>query len=69
MNTSDSTYRPDGRGDGSPPRSGLGWRYAAFFVALLTLNYILAALFFATAPKPRVTIPYQPDVHLAGACR
>jgi len=60
MNTSDSTYRPDGRGDGSPPRSGLGWRYAAFFVALLTLNYILAALFFATAPRPRVTIPYQP---------
>ncbi|MBV8562952.1 MAG: ATP-dependent zinc metalloprotease FtsH [Actinobacteria bacterium] len=62
MNTSDDTQqRPDGRNDGNQQGANLGWRTIAFFVGLLILNYVLAAAFYASTAKPRVTIPYSPN--------
>jgi cell division protease FtsH len=53
--------RPEGRGDEPLSRKlGLGWRSVGLFALLLLLNYLLAAAFFGTASKPRVTIPYSP---------
>jgi cell division protease FtsH len=52
--------RPEGRGDEPPRKLGLGWRSVGLFALLLLLNYLLAAAFFGTASKPRVTIPYSP---------
>jgi cell division protease FtsH len=48
--------------DNRPPQDklGIGWRSVGFFLGLLVLNYILAALFYAATAKPRVTIPYNP---------
>ena len=61
MNTpGDTTQRPDGP-TGDPQKPGLGWRSLAFFAGILILNYILAALFYASTAKPRVTIPYRPN--------
>ncbi len=60
MNTqADTPQRPDGQPD-DPRTPGLRWRTLGFFVGLLLLNYILAALFYAATAKPRVTIPYRP---------
>ena len=51
----------DNKQSGPPKQSpGVGWRSAGLFVALLILNYILTAIFFAAVAKPRVTIPYSP---------
>ena len=55
----DTTQRPEGHTD-NPRKPGLGWRSLAFFVGILILNYLLAAIFYAAAAKPRVTIPYRP---------
>jgi cell division protease FtsH len=52
--------RRDGGGDEPPRKLGLGWRSVGLFALLLLLNYLLAAAFFGTASKPRVTIPYSP---------
>ncbi len=60
MNTSaDTTQRPDRRPD-DPRKAGFDRRTLAIFAGLLLLNYALAALFYAAAAKPRVTIPYRP---------
>ena len=61
MNTpSDTTKRPGGH-TGDPRKPGLDWRQTiGLFAALLILNLILSALFYAAAAKPRVTIPYRP---------
>jgi cell division protease FtsH len=40
------------------PRFRPGWRWFAFFVALLALNYYTASR--ATQPTPRVRVPYSP---------
>jgi cell division protease FtsH len=55
-----SADRPEGQGDEAPRKLGLGWRSFVVFALLLLLNYVLAAAFFGTASKPRVTIPYSP---------
>jgi cell division protease FtsH len=52
----DTTQRPNG----DPRKSSLGWRPFAFFAGIMILNYILAAVFYAAAAKPRATIPYRP---------
>src|SRR5258708_15414372 len=41
-----------------PPRFRPGWRWVAFFVALLALNYYTASR--ATQPQARVRVPYSP---------
>jgi hypothetical protein len=42
--------RSDDRGDQSPapPKHNIGWRMVLVFLALVALNYMLAAMFFAT---------------------
>ncbi len=54
--------RSDDRGDQSPtpPKPSFGWRTVLFFLALVALNYTLAAIFFPTTEQPRVDIPYSP---------
>src|SRR3954452_12164225 len=49
--------KPEGRPPVSPPR--IGWRWIAFIVAALAINYVLAV---ALGPKenPQVTVPYSP---------
>src|SRR4051812_28357070 len=58
---------PDGRGTPAPPKPEgraprpprIGWRWIAFIVAALAINYVLAV---ALGPKenPQVTVPYSP---------
>jgi cell division protease FtsH len=46
-----------------PPekKSGIDWRQTiGLFVALLILNYVLAAIFYGGSSKPRITVPYNP---------
>src|SRR3954463_12951932 len=49
--------KPEGRTPVRPPR--IGWRWIAFIVAALAINYVLAV---ALGPKanPQVTVPYSP---------
>jgi cell division protease FtsH len=66
--TAQERSRPEGaagsddRGDQSPapPKPNIGWRTVVVFLVLVALNYALAAMFFATPAKPRVSIPYSP---------
>jgi cell division protease FtsH len=58
---------PDGRGAPEPPKPPtrtprpprVGWRWIAFIVAALAINYVIAT---ALGPKenPQVTVPYSP---------
>jgi cell division protease FtsH len=53
--------KPNGSGEQPKQRRpGLGWRTLAFFLVLLGLNYAFSSLFFTTAGKHRVAIPYSP---------
>src|SRR5437763_5248536 len=62
------TPAPDGRGKPERPKEGsrrpprpprVGWRWIAFIVIALALNYVIASSF---GPKehPQVTVPYSP---------
>ena len=46
-----------------PPENkpGIDWRQTiGLFIALLILNYVLAAIFYGATSKPRITVPYNP---------
>ena len=62
MSMEPDTNRPeDGGGDDKQKQQlGLGWRSLLFFLALLALNYTLAAVFYAQSAKQRIAVPYTP---------
>jgi cell division protease FtsH len=61
------TPAPDGRGAPEPPKPPtraprpprIGWRWIAFIVAALAINYVLASALRPNA-NPQVTVPYSP---------
>ena len=64
------TPAPDGRGKPEEPKEegrrapkppgGVGWRFIAFVVALLALNFVLSTTVFGPKENPQVTVPYSP---------
>src|SRR3954464_5511953 len=64
------TPAPDGRGKPEEPKeprrrtpkapAGVGWRFIAFVVALLALNFVLSTTVFGPKENPQVTVPYSP---------
>jgi cell division protease FtsH len=59
MSPSTAGERPKDRPPENKP--GIDWRQMiGLFVALLILNYVLAAIFYGASSKPRITVPYNP---------
>ena len=64
------TPAPDGRGRPEEPKppgrrppkapGGVGWRFIAFVVGLLALNFVLSTTVFGPKQNPQVTVPYSP---------
>src|SRR4051794_21757163 len=64
------TPAPDGRGKPEEPKEpgrrapkppgGVGWRFIAFVVAALALNFVLSTTVFGPKENPQVTVPYSP---------
>ena len=58
MNPSTTDDNP--QGGPSNQRPHVGWREIGSFLLLLAINFTFVLLFFGSAARPRVTIPYSP---------